>query len=263
MLLRLFAPAALALILLAPARREESLVPAALPVRWAEGTVHGFLELRTRNGDLLAHGDLLQVPRDSDIESRLVFQFADSSVFRETVTFSQHGVFIMESYRLEQRGKAFAQDVDVRLARSGDYVVRARSHADGKEKEYKGKVDDMPDDVYNGMIPVISKNISRQQGRTVHVVAFTPKPLVIPLALVPSGTEPVVWGGHREYAVRFTLKPKLNFVQRMGAALKRQTPPDSYVWLVTEDVPAFVRFEGPMYTGPVWRIDLAGPHWPQ
>jgi hypothetical protein len=31
------------------------------------------------------------------------------------------------------------------------------------------------------------------------------------------------------------------------------------VWIVTEDVPAFVKFEGPLYMGPVWRIELAAP----
>ena len=31
---------------------------------------------------------------------------------------------------------------------------------------------------------------------------------------------------------------------------------------VTDEVPAFVRFEGPLYMGPAWRIDLAAPKWP-
>src|SRR5688572_21974694 len=144
MRLRTLLPAALALVILAGARRERTVAPAALPVRWSEGTLHGFLELRTKDGDLLAHGDLLQVPRDSDIESRLVFEFADSSVFRETVRFTQHGVFIMESYRLEQRGKAFPQDLEITLTRSGDYVVKTKSHEDGAEKEHKGTIDDLP-----------------------------------------------------------------------------------------------------------------------
>jgi hypothetical protein len=265
MRLRTLLPAALALVILAGARRERSAAPAALPVRWSEGTLHGFLELRTKDGDLLGHGDLLQAPRDSNIESRLVFTFADSSEFRETVTFTQRGVFLMESYRLEQRGKAFPQDLEITLARSGDYVVKTKSHEDGAENEHTGKIDDLPVDVYNGMIPIIGKNIPRQEGRTVHIVAFTPKPLVLPLAIVPSGTEPVVWGAgsRQEMTTRFTLKPKLNLLQRIGAKLKRQTPPDSYLWIVTSEVPAFVRFEGPLYSGPIWRIDLTGPRWPK
>src|SRR5882762_4756069 len=89
--------------------------PEAVTVRWAAGTV-------------LAHGDLLQIPHDSDIESRLVFHFNDSSDFRETVTFSQHGVFRLETYHLVQRGKAFTADLDVTLSGNGDYVVQTTSH---------------------------------------------------------------------------------------------------------------------------------------
>ena len=43
-----------------PERRVE---PAAIPVRYSEGMVHGFLKLETADGKLLAHGDLLQVPK--------------------------------------------------------------------------------------------------------------------------------------------------------------------------------------------------------
>jgi len=223
-----------------------------VPVRWAEGTVHGFLELRSQAGELLARGDLLQVPRDSDVESRLVFHFADSSEFRETVTFTQHQVFRLERYQLVQRGKAFAADLDVTLSRSGDYEVKTRSHKDGKEERDTGKLD-LPADAYNGLIPVIGKDIDRKTGQTVHIVAFTPKPMVIPLQFVPSETTPGV--------VQFTLKPKLNALQRVGAALTRRTPPDSHLWIVTAEVPAFVRFEGPMYSGPVWRVEQTGPRF--
>jgi hypothetical protein len=93
----------------------------------------------------------------------------------------------------------------------------------------------------------------------VHIVAFTPKPIILPLALIPSPAEPITLGQRSENTVRFTVKAKLNFLQRIGAALKKQTPPDSYLWIVTNDVPAFLRFEGPLYSGPVWRVELASP----
>jgi hypothetical protein len=232
--------------------------PEAVAVRWAEGTVHGFVELRTQSDSLLAHGDLLQIPHDSNIESRLVFHFTDSSDFRETVTFTQHGVFRLETYHLVQSGKAFAADLDVTLSGNGDYVVKSTSHKDGKQKQYTGRLD-LPPDTYNGMVPIIGKNVDRKAGRTVHIVAFTPKPIVLPLAFVPVATDQLALGPHSENTVRFALKPKLNTLQRIGAALKRQTPPDSYLWIVTDEVPAFVRFEGPLYSGPVWRVELTSP----
>jgi hypothetical protein len=109
------------------------------------------------------------------------------------------------------------------------------------------------------MIPIIGKNVDRKAGRTIHIVAFTPKPIVLPLAFVPVATEQLAVGRHSENTVRFALKPKLNALQRIGAALTRKTPPDSYLWIVTDEVPAFVQFEGPLYSGPVWRVELTSP----
>ena len=241
-----------------PQRRGES---AAVPVRFVEGAVHGFLELRTATGALLAHGDLLQVARDGEINSRMVFHFADSSAFEEAVTFTQRGVFTMQDYHLVQSGAAFSDDLEVTLSRSGRYVVKTRSHKDGREKQYTGKVD-LPPDVYNGMVILIAKNLARGETRSVHIVAFTPEPRVIGLEIAPSGSQRVLLGKHEETAVHFKLKPKLGALLRVVATLSGKAPPDSDTWIVTDDVPAFVRFKGPLYSGPVWRLDLTSPSWP-
>jgi hypothetical protein len=242
-----------------PAQR---VAPAAIPVHYSEGTVHGFLELRTAADSLLAHGDLLQVPGDSGIETRLVFHFGDASVFEETVNFTQHGVFTLQSYHLVQSGPAFAEDLEVALSRSGQYVVKTKSHRNGRANQYTGTLD-LPPDVYNGMIITIAKNLSARGTTTVHVVAFTPKPLIIPLEIVPSGSQRMLLGQHTETAVRYTLKPKLGVLLRLVVQLRGQSPPDSHVWIITDGVPAFVRSEGPLYSGPVWRIDLTSPSWPK
>src|SRR5262249_26928176 len=155
------------------------------PVRYAEGTVHGFLKLETATGELLAHGDLLQVAKERSIESRMVFHFADSSVFEELVTFTQHGVFTMQSYHLIQKGPAFGTDLDATLSQSGAYVVKTKSHKDGSEKQDSGTVDITPD-VYNGMVITIAKNIIDRDSQTVHIVAFTPKPRLIGLEIARS-----------------------------------------------------------------------------
>src|SRR5262245_43501501 len=118
-------PAMLYALLLAPSvvftlavgRQQTEREAAPIPVRYAEGMVHGFLELRTASDSLLAHGDLLQVATDSGIESRLVFHFPDSSLFEETVRFTQRQVFQLDHYHLVQRGPVFEQDLDVTLDR--------------------------------------------------------------------------------------------------------------------------------------------------
>ena len=242
------------------AQRDPSPDPSAgVAVRHPEGTVHGFLHLSTADGRSLADGDLLQVVRGSTIDSRMAFDFPDSSVFEESVSFTQRDVFTMLEYHLVQRGPAFTTDLDVTLSRSGDYRVTATAHADGVRKEYKGKLD-LPPDTYNGMIINVAKNIPVGTSRTVHLVAFTPKPRLIRLEMhgVVSA-EPTQLGRRTERTAIYTLKPKIGGLTGVIARLFGKVPPASHAWYVTQDVPAFVRFEGPLYLGPVWRIDLTGP----
>ena len=109
----------------------------------------------------------------------------------------------------------------------------------------------------------IAKNLAPGDTQTVHIVAFTPKPRLIGLEIAPSGSARVKFGRHTETAVHYKLKPKLGALVKVFATLLGKAPPDSDTWIITDDVPAFVRFEGPMYSGPVWRLDLASPSWPE
>lgn len=69
--------------------------------------------------------------------------------------------------------------------------------------------------------------------------------------------------GHTGTAVHFVLKPKLGAVIGFLAKVTGRMPPDSHAWIVTDDAPGFLRFEGPLYSGPVWRLELAAPEWPE
>ncbi len=235
--------------------------PQGVTVRYAEGTVHGFMELRNEAGTVIAHGELLQIPRDRGVESRMVFRFRDSSLFDEQVTFSQRGVFEMQSYHLVQSGPAFARDIDATLGRNGQYVVKTRSHQ-GEQKQYDGTLD-LPPDTYNGLAIVVAKNLVRGEAKTVHIVAFTPKPRLIGLEIAPVGEGRLANGPHAINTVNYRLKPQLGALLGFFARLLGKLPPDAHTWIMTTDVPAFARFEGPLYDGPVWRIDLGNPTWPR
>ena len=243
------------------AQGSRRVAPAGIPVRFAEGTVHAFLELHSAEAVLLANGDLVQLPHEGEIESRMTFRFRDSSFFEETVSFTQRGVFALRSYHLVQRGPAFAADLDASLAANGKYVVRSRSH-DGESKEYAGTLD-MPPDVSNGLPIVLLKNLGPHDTQTVHLVAFMPAPRMIQLRMAPVAEPRVLNGERGEPAVAFDLKPQVSGVAGLFGKLLGKIPPDSHVWIVTQEAPMFVRFEGPLYAGPIWRIDLASPRWPR
>jgi hypothetical protein len=238
------------------------LAAAPVPVRFVEGTMHGFLVLRTVNSILIASGDLLQVGRGGEVKSRMVFRFKDGSVFDETVVFTQQRVFTMQSYHLVQRGPVFTEDTEISLERaSGKYRVKTKAHKDGREEVLDGTLD-LPPDVYNGMVFIVTKNLPKRASETVHVVAFTPKPRLIQLELAPAGEHHVLVGELTKTAVHYVFKPQLGIGLKLFATLLGRVPPDSHAWIITDEVPAFVRFEGPLYTtGPVWRIELTSPRW--
>ena len=250
------------LLLVAALLWQRPLAAAPVPVRFAEGSLHGFLTLSTLAGVLIASGDLLQIVRDGEIRSRLVFHFKDGSVHDETVVYSQRNVFTLQSYHVAQRGPAFLEDTELSLERaSGRYRVKTRARKDGREKVLDGKLD-LPLDVYNGMVLTVVKNLSSGAGETVHMVAFTPAPKLIQLELVPAGDHKFLVGGSEKSATRYVLKPILGIWMKLFASLLGRMPPDNHVWITTADVPAFVKFEGPLYmNGPAWRIELTTPRW--
>ncbi|MBE0568254.1 MAG: hypothetical protein IH577_01070 [Deltaproteobacteria bacterium] len=239
------------------------LAAAPVPVRFVEGSLHGFLVLRTPEGALIASGDLLQVGRDGEVRSRLVFHFKDGSVFDETVVFTQRNVFTLQSYHLVQRGPVFPEDTEISLERaSRKYHLKTRARKDGRERVRDGTLD-LPPDTYNGMVLTVVKNLSRGAGETVHMVAFTPAPKLIRLELRPADEEKVLVGGSDKSATRYVLKPILGTWMKLFASLLGRMPPDNHAWIVSADVPAFVKFEGPLFmNGPVWRIELTSPRWP-
>jgi hypothetical protein len=232
-------------------------------VRFAEGVTHGFLVLRTVEGGLIASGDLLQVGRRGQIESQMLFRFKDGSVFDETVVFSQEHVFKMQSYRVVQRGPVFAEDTEISLERaSGQYLVKTKGRKDGQEKVLNGTLE-LPPDVYNGMIITAAKNLPKGAAKTVHLVAFTPTPRLVQLELAPAGERKVMIGELAKTATHYVLRPRLGTWLKLFATLLGRVPPDSHAWIVSDGVPAFVRFEGTLYTmGPVWRIETTSPSWP-
>ncbi len=166
----------------------------------------------------------------------------------------------MQSYHLVERGPAFSDDLDATLTHSGVYSVKAKSHKTGEEKAYTGSLG-MPADVYNGMVVVIAKTLAANETKTVHLVAFTPEPRIIQLDFVPSASARVPFGKSSETAMQFSVKPKLGGLTGFVARFLGKMPPDSHVWIVNDEVPTFARFQGPLFTGPVWRIDLTAPTW--
>jgi len=231
-------------------------------VRYAEGLTHGFLALRTLEGETLAEGDLTQVARGGRVTARVVFHFKDGSVHDETTVFSQAKTFRLLSEHLIQKGPSFEHPIDVLIDGStGKVTVRSTDH-DGKEKVSTEHVD-LPPDVANGLIFTLLKNFGAETTQAkLAMVATTPKARLVKLAITREGAEPFSMGNSSRKLTHFVVKVEIGGAAGLVAPLLGKQPPDIHVWILGGDAPVFVRSEGPLfYGGPVWRIELVSPFY--
>jgi len=240
------------------------LLSGPVAVRHSEGIVHGFLVLRTADdGATLADGDLIQTSRGGLVTVRLVFRFKDGSIHDDTAVFSQRGTFRLISDHLIQKGPSFPQPLDMTVSRANGRVT-VRYTDDGAQKVAEERME-LPADLANGMILTLLKNVGAGPAPiTMSLVAATPKPRLVRLAVTSVGEEPFSVGGSTRKATHYVVKVEIGGVSGLLAPLLGKQPPDSHVWILRGDAPAFVRSEQPLYLGgPLVRIELTSPVWPQ
>jgi hypothetical protein len=252
--------AAVACALAFPARS----VGEQVAVRHTEGLVHGFLTLRTLDGTLIGDGDLVQTARGTRVTSRVVFHFKDGSVHDETAVFSQRQQFRLVSDHLVQKGPSFPHPIDMTIdALKGQVTVHyTDDHGQAKvESEHLN----VPPDLANGLILTVLKNARREAPpKSVGFVAATPKPRLVKLAISAAGEDSFVTGSATRKSMHYVLKVDIGGVAGVVAPLIGKQPPDSHVWILGGEAPAFVKSEQPLYNdGPVWRIELVSPVWPK
>jgi hypothetical protein len=231
-------------------------------VRRAEGLIHGFLSLRTLDGTSIADGDLIQIAAGNKVTTRLTFHFKDGSLHDETTIYTQSKTFRLVSDHVVQKGPAFKMELDAEIdARSGR--VHVRSSEEGKEKVFDERLK-VPPDLANGLILTLLKNIQPEVPKTtVSMIAITPKPRLVKLEITPAGEEPFATGSLRRKAMHFVVKVDIPGLPGVVASVLDKTPPDSHIWILEGEGPAFLKSESPFFPGaPLWRIELVSPVWP-
>ena len=231
-------------------------------VRYSEGLLRGFLVLRAMDGDVLAHGDLAQVPHGANVTTHLVLRFKDGSTYEETVDFSQRGSFQVLNYHLVQKGPVFKVPMDMTIDGSTGKVVVRYSDEHGQAKEESERLD-LPPDLANGMIPVLLKNIPGSAKQTkLSMVAATPKPRLVTLVITPEGGAKFLAGGVSQEATQYRIRVEIGGILGFLAPFVGKQPQDSRAWVLDGEAPVFVRLEGPLFVGgPSWRIEPASPVW--
>jgi len=235
--------------------------PTAAAVRYPEGALHGFLALRTPEGEMLAAGDLVQDVHGDEVTSRLVFAFRDGSTHDETAVFTQHRVFRLIRYRLVQKGPSFPMPVEVTVEPKHGHAAVRYTDDKGVTKVEDERLD-LPPDLANGMVPLLLKQGRPEAPPTMSMVAATPKPRLVKLVASASGQSDLEVAGSTRKATRYTVKVDIGGMAGLLAPLLGKQPPDTQVWILGGESPAFLRADGPLFLGgPIWRIELTSPVW--
>jgi hypothetical protein len=230
-------------------------------VRYTEGLVHGFLVLRdSTTRKVIADGDLIQVTRGNRVTSRLVFRFRDGSLQEETAVFLQRGVFRLVRDHLVQKGPAFPRPLEMLIEPSKKQVLVRYTNDKGEEKVDTETLDDVSD-VSNGLLLTLLKNVTPATlPVSLSYVAATPKPRVVKLKIRLAGFEDFTTGGTRRQARHYVVKVDIGGLTGVFAKLTSKEPPDSHVWILGGEAPAFVESLQPFYVdGPRWTIQLVSP----
>src|SRR5215813_6333685 len=71
-----------------------------------QGILHGWLVVRSEDGEAIADGELTQLARGDHVTARMVLRFKDGSLQDETTEYSQRGHLILTSDHMIQKGPA-------------------------------------------------------------------------------------------------------------------------------------------------------------
>jgi hypothetical protein len=237
---------------------------APVQVRHTQGLLRGFLVLRSLDGDILAIGDISQVASGAQVTNDLIFRFKDGSIHQETTVYSQRRVFRLLTYHLVQKGPAFKIPTDLTVNNSTGQVNVRYTDDHGKEQTINERMK-LPDDIANGLVTTLLNDISSSVAKTtVSMVATTPKPRLIKLAISPAGEDSFSVAGSSRKATQYVVKVEIGGIGGIVAPIIGRQPPDTHIWMLEGKAPSLLKSEGPLYDGgPIWRIELVSPTWPK
>ncbi len=232
-------------------------------VRHVVGTMHGFLDLRSEDGKVLASGDLIQTSNGGNITAQLTFHFTDGSIDDETTVFSQHHAFRLITYHHIQKGPFFPHPVDLAIdTRTGMVTVRSTGK-DGKD-EVKARHMQLPPDLADGLVSDIIANIPAGATETrIPMLVTTPEPRIVTLVISPRGEDPYSLAGSARKGLHYEIKIELGGVVGIVAPMIGKQPPNIQVWIIGGAAPSFLKEQGPLFQdGPVLTMELVSPNWP-
>jgi len=235
-----------------------------IAVHYPQGTIHGFLTIRSEAGAILGYGELTQIASGDRVTIHTTLHFRDGSLDDETAIFTQDRVFSFVSDHHIQRGPFFKNAIDALVESSGQVSI-ATTGKDGKVKQESSHID-LPADLSNGILAPLLANLPKATtGLTLGMVVPTEKGRLIKLNVTSDRTASftAVQGATRT-ATLYRIKLDLGGIPGVVAPIIGKQPADLIVWILEGGAPIIVREDGQLSEGgPVVSIELAGTSFPR
>ena len=236
----------------------------AIPVKEKQGTMHGFLVLKSAEGKIIAMGTEINTVEGNRVRSRTTFHFRDGSIDEEVSTFTQERVFQLISDHHIQKGPSFPDPMDLSI----NVPAKTVSWREIKHGKAERRIEhmDLPPDLANGMTSLIVQNFPANAAELkVSYLAGASKPRVVKLSAKPDGGETFrVAGVSRRHSKRYKIQVEIGGLAGVVAPLVGKQPSDVEMWVTAGEVATFLKMVGPLYEkGPIWTMQLAAPVWPE
>ena len=234
-----------------------------IPVKHAQGMVHGFLTIHSGAGLTIGYGEFTQTTDGDRITDRLVYHFRDGSLDDETTIFTQHETFKFVSDRHIQRGPFFPIQSELNVDAGGSVTLHSIDKQ-GKSQDTTTHMD-LGTDISNGMIGTLLINIppNAPDFKLGVVVPAQGKPRLIHFAVSSAGQQSFSVVGYPRKASVFRMKPEIGGIEGVLAPIVNKQPPDIVIWVLEGDAPLFVREVGQLSEdGPIVSIEFAGATFP-
>lgn len=230
-----------------------------VPATYKQGSLHGFLLLKSGKGKVIAVGDQTNVVHGDQIHSELIFHFHDGSIDDEVADYRQGEVFELIRDHHVQKGPSFPKPLDMTIDVAAGEVTWQETK-DGKS-DTKTQHMDLPNDLMNGMLSLAVEDFpAKTDELKVSYLAFDSSPRVVGFTVTPQGEDKVRVGGATRKVNRYNIHIEIGGLAGVIAPIIGKKPADMQLWSMGGDAPLFVGLRGPLYAqGPVWTMELASP----
>jgi hypothetical protein len=237
-----------------------ALVPPAeavsIRVKHREGTSHGFIVVHSADGQEIASGEVIETVDGDRVNSETTLYFKDGSFHDETTAFSQKGHFHLLTDHIHQTGPSFPEACDQRIdAASGTVTTQSLKDGAGKPEVRHLK---LPDDVGNGLLVTVLRNISPDEQVSMPMLVGSGKPRVVELTIHSEGQKEFSAASRTLTTTHYVVHVTIGGVAGAVASVIGKQPADMHFWILGGKAPTFIRAITPLFeNGPLWTFDLA------